>query len=154
MATVRSATRNEGGRPPVYALSDFGKRLKRRLDQRGWSRNTLSRETGINASTLWRWMVGKASPPVDKVVEIASTVGCRPADLISCGRPRKRTPTPWGKRVDDLAAQRCLTRRELAERVGISPVSLWQFLMGKARPRLETAGRMADVLGVPLDKLR
>jgi ribosome-binding protein aMBF1 (putative translation factor) len=82
MAVVRSATKNEGGRPPVYELSDFGSRLKRRLDQRGWSRNTLSRETGINASTLWRWMVGKASPPVDKVVEIASTVGCKPADLI------------------------------------------------------------------------
>jgi transcriptional regulator with XRE-family HTH domain len=82
MAAVRAAAKNEGGRPPVYELSDFGSRLKRRLDQRGWSRNTLSRETGINASTLWRWMVGKASPPVDKVVEIASTVGCRPADLI------------------------------------------------------------------------
>jgi DNA-binding XRE family transcriptional regulator len=70
------------------------------------------------------------------------------------GRPRKRTPTAWGKRVDKLAEARGLTRRELAERVGISPVSLWQFLMGQARPRLETAGRMADVLGVPLDKLR
>lgn len=81
MATVRQA-RHAGGRPPVYTLSDFGERLKRRLEQRGWSRNNLSRETGINASTLWRWMVGKASPPVDKVVAIAGKVGCRPADLI------------------------------------------------------------------------
>jgi transcriptional regulator with XRE-family HTH domain len=53
-----------------------------------------------------------------------------------------------------LAERRGLTRSELAERVGITPVSLWQFLMGKARPRLETAGRLADALGVPLDKLR
>ena len=70
------------------------------------------------------------------------------------GRPRRRTPTAWGQRVDQLAERRGLTRRELAERVGITPVSLWQFLMGEARPRLETAGRLADVLGVPLDKLR
>jgi transcriptional regulator with XRE-family HTH domain len=70
------------------------------------------------------------------------------------GRPRRREPTPWGKRVDRLAAARGLSRRELAERVGISPVSLWQFLMGECGPSLETAGRMADVLGVPLDKLR
>jgi transcriptional regulator with XRE-family HTH domain len=82
MAAVRQAIKNEGGRPAIYSLCDFGERLKRRLDQRGWSRNTLSRETGINASTLWRWMVGQASPPLDKVVQIASTVGCRPADLI------------------------------------------------------------------------
>jgi DNA-binding XRE family transcriptional regulator len=70
------------------------------------------------------------------------------------GRPRTCVPTAWGKRVDRLAEQKGLTRRDLAERVGITPVSLWQFLMGKARPRLETAGRMADALGVPLDKLR
>lgn len=70
------------------------------------------------------------------------------------GRPRKRTPTEWGQRVDKLAERRGLSRSELAERVGITPVSLWQFLMGKARPRLETAGRLADALGVPLDKLR
>jgi len=83
MAAVRhKQTRQPGGRSAVYTLSNFGERLKRRLDQRGWSRNNLSRETGINASTLWRWMVGKASPPVDKVVAIAGKVGCRPADLI------------------------------------------------------------------------
>jgi transcriptional regulator with XRE-family HTH domain len=70
------------------------------------------------------------------------------------GRPRKRVPTTWGKRVDKLAEARGLTRRELAERVGISPVSLWQFLMGEARPRLDTAGRIADALGVSLDQLR
>ena len=81
MAAMRQ-TRHAGGRPAEYALSDFGERLKRRLDLRGWSRNTLSAQTGINASTLWRWMVGKASPPVDKVVAIAGKVGCRPADLI------------------------------------------------------------------------
>jgi transcriptional regulator with XRE-family HTH domain len=82
MATVRQKAKNEGGRPPVYELSEFGTRLKRRLDERGWSRNTLARETGMNPSTLWRWMVGQASPPVDKLVAIAATVGCRPADLI------------------------------------------------------------------------
>lgn len=80
MAKVKE--RHAGGRPAVMELSEFGAKLRERLDRRGWSRNTLSRETGINASTLWRWMVGKASPPVDKVVAIANKVGCRPADLI------------------------------------------------------------------------
>jgi transcriptional regulator with XRE-family HTH domain len=81
MATV-SQKRHPGGRPPVYALSDFGERLKARLDSRGWSRNTLSERTGINASTLWRWMVGQASPPVDKVLQIAGKIGCDAAELI------------------------------------------------------------------------
>jgi len=82
VATKGTRRRHPGGRPAVYGLSDFGQRLKQRLNQRGWSRNTLSEETGINASTLWRWMVGQASPPVDKLVRIASKVGCLPADLL------------------------------------------------------------------------
>ena len=56
--------------------------LKARLDSKGWSRNTLAERTGINASTLWRWMVGQASPPIDKVLQIAGKVGCDAADLI------------------------------------------------------------------------
>lgn len=81
MATVKE-TRHAGGRPPVYQLCEFGDRVKAKLDRKGWSRNTLSAATGINASTLWRWMVGLASPPVDKVVLIAGKLGCRPADLV------------------------------------------------------------------------
>jgi len=80
MATV-GKERHPGGRPPVYALCDFGERVKARLDRKGWSRNTLSERTGINASTLWRWMVGLASPPLDKVVEIAGKLGCEVSDL-------------------------------------------------------------------------
>lgn len=78
--------RHAGGRPAVYELCDFGSRLKAKLDRRGWSRNTLSESAGINASTLWRWMVGLASPPVDRVVQIAAAVGCEPADLLPKNR--------------------------------------------------------------------
>jgi transcriptional regulator with XRE-family HTH domain len=56
--------------------------------------------------------------------------------------------------VDALAKRRGLSRTELAERVGIRYVSLWALLMGSSRPRMETACKLADVLGVPLDKLR
>lgn len=70
------------------------------------------------------------------------------------GRPRKRTPTDWGKMVDDLIGKRGLTRTKLAKKVGISYVSLWQFIMGLASPSFETAGKIADTLKVPVDKLR
>lgn len=85
---------------------------------------------------------------------MATKNGKRAGGTGRTGRPRTRTPTAWGQRIEKLAQQRGLSRRELAERVGISPVSLWQFLMGDAGPSLQTAGRLADVLGVPLDKLR
>jgi transcriptional regulator with XRE-family HTH domain len=70
------------------------------------------------------------------------------------GRPRKNTPCEWGRRVDALAKKRGLTRSELAERVGIRYVSLWGLIMGLSRPKMDTACKLADALGVPLDKLR
>ena len=70
------------------------------------------------------------------------------------GRPRRRTPCAWGRRVEALARAKGLSRTELAERIGINYVSLWGLLMGLSRPKLDTACKLADVLGVPLDKLR
>lgn len=70
------------------------------------------------------------------------------------GRPRRKTPCAWGRRVEAMARTRGLSRTELAERVGITYVSLWGFLMGNSRPSLQTACKLADVLRVPLDKLR
>jgi len=49
------------------------------------------------------------------------------------GRPRKRTPTAWGQRIDKLAEQRGLSRRELAERVGITLPNLSILKTNKAR---------------------
>ncbi len=72
----------------------------------------------------------------------------------SGGRPRNRVPSEWGLRVEAMAAKRGLTRSELAEKIGISYVSMWQLLMGQTKPKMETACRLADALGVPLDKLR
>lgn len=70
------------------------------------------------------------------------------------GRPRSRQPSPWGRRVERMAADKNLSRRELADRLGITYPSLWALLMGKTRPSLSTAFRLADTLGVSLDKLR
>jgi transcriptional regulator with XRE-family HTH domain len=69
------------------------------------------------------------------------------------GRPRKNTPCPWGRKVEALAARKGLSRRELAERAEITYEGLWALLMGKARPRLDTACKLAAALGVPVQKL-
>lgn len=69
------------------------------------------------------------------------------------GRPRKNQPCPWGLRVEALATKRGLSRRELAERAEITYEGLWALLMGKAKPRLETACKLAHALGVPVQKL-
>lgn len=70
------------------------------------------------------------------------------------GRPREVRVSAWGRTVESLAARKGLTRRELAERAGIQPPSLWALLVGKSKPKFETVCRIADALGVPVSKLR
>ena len=69
------------------------------------------------------------------------------------GRPRKNQPCAWGKKVEAMAQKRGMSRRDLAEKADITYEGLWALLMGKAKPRLETACKLADALGVPVQKL-
>ena len=70
------------------------------------------------------------------------------------GRPREYDVCKWGQTVETLASKRGLTRSDLAKRVGIKPPSLWALLVGKSKPKFETVCKLADVLGVPVEKLR
>jgi transcriptional regulator with XRE-family HTH domain len=76
------------------------------------------------------------------------------SDRHAGGRPRTRKVCRWGQAVESLAARRGMSRRELADRVGIKPPSLWALLVGKSKPKFATVCRLADVLGVPVQKLR
>jgi transcriptional regulator with XRE-family HTH domain len=53
-----------------------------------------------------------------------------------------------------LAAKKTLTRSALADRLGITYPSMWALIMGKSKPSMDTFCKLADILGVPLDKLR
>lgn len=70
------------------------------------------------------------------------------------GRPRTHRLSSWGRKVEALAQAKGLTRRDVAEKTGISAPSLWALLVGKSKPKFETVCRLADTLGVPVTRLR
>lgn len=70
------------------------------------------------------------------------------------GRPRRRQPTAWGRKIDSLAADRGMTRADLAREIEITYVALWQQLMGLTKPSIGTLCKLADVLKVSLDVIR
>lgn len=72
----------------------------------------------------------------------------------SVGRPRTIRLSAWGRKVETLASAKGLTRRDVAYKAGIKPPSLWALLVGKSKPKFETVCRIADVLGVPVTRLR
>lgn len=69
------------------------------------------------------------------------------------GRPRETPTCQWGKKVESLADSLGLSRRQLAEKAGVTQESLRRLLIGANRPRLTTAIRLADALGVSIEEL-
>jgi len=53
-----------------------------------------------------------------------------------------------------LVAEKGIGLADLADRAKVGRTSLWRWLEGKARPRLPQQKRLADALGVPVERVR
>jgi len=58
-----------------------------------------------------------------------------------------------GERIKGLRAERQLQQRQLAEKAGLTPSMLSQIESGRLTPSLNTVGKLAGALGVPIAAL-
>lgn len=58
-----------------------------------------------------------------------------------------------GERIKELRLEKKVTQKEIAEGIGINPVSVQRFEYGSMRPRLDTLISLADYFDVSLDYL-
>jgi len=58
-----------------------------------------------------------------------------------------------GNRLKILRLERKVTQREIAEEIGVSPVSIQRFEYGTVRPSLDKLIAIADFFDVSLDYL-
>ena len=82
-----------------------------------------------------------------------ATVSRRDAAVNKGGRPRKILPCALGKKIDSRLEKIGMTRPELAKAVGISYVSIHLIIHGKNQPRLQTAKKICDALGVSMSSI-
>jgi transcriptional regulator with XRE-family HTH domain len=71
-------------------------------------------------------------------------IGLNPVDL---------EHIPRGQRIELLRRMNRLSRRELAERVGRTMTTIYNWERRNSEPSLRAAKRLADALGVPVDVL-
>ena len=58
-----------------------------------------------------------------------------------------------GERIKTLRIDKKVTQKEIAEEIGVSPVSVQRFEYGSVRPSLDTIIALADYFNVSLDYL-
>ena len=69
------------------------------------------------------------------------------------GRPRTRSLSPFGQRLEAAATRRGLTRDELAKRAGLPPGTVWRWMIGTHKPSLDGLHQLARASGANLEKL-
>ena len=57
------------------------------------------------------------------------------------------------ERIKDLRASGNLTQKQIAEAIGVSPVSVQRFEYGTVRPSIDTLIALADFFNVSIDYL-
>ncbi len=67
---------------------------------------------------------------------------------------RKAAPVPFAARLRALLAARGWTAYRLARESGVTRQQLGRILSGQQQPGWETACRLADALGVGVERLR
>jgi transcriptional regulator with XRE-family HTH domain len=70
------------GRPRTIALSKFGQRLEAAAAARGLSRQELAERAGLPPGTVWRWMIGRHSPSLEGLRELARASGADLDELV------------------------------------------------------------------------
>jgi transcriptional regulator with XRE-family HTH domain len=68
-------------------------------------------------------------------------------------KPDQKELCQLGQRIEALAKKRGFGRDQLAEAAGITYVALWSIMVGRRKPRRETATNIAAALGVGMGEL-
>jgi transcriptional regulator with XRE-family HTH domain len=67
---------------PDFDLKAFGKRLRTRREQRGYTQTELSERSGLAQMSISTWERGKTTPNVVNLMKLARALGLRPETLI------------------------------------------------------------------------
>jgi DNA-binding XRE family transcriptional regulator len=64
------------------------------------------------------------------------------------GRPRTRPLCKEGRAIEEAASEKGMTRQDIADRVGITYVSVMRILVGDCQPTMTTAKKIAKAVGL------
>lgn len=64
------------------------------------------------------------------------------------GRPRTRTLCKEGRVIETAAEAKGMTRQDIADKVGVSYVSIMRILVGDGQPTMQTAKKIAKAVGL------
>jgi ribosome-binding protein aMBF1 (putative translation factor) len=162
----RHADRATGTRP---ANGDVGAMMQTAREAKGLSREALSKKLGVHNSSIGYWERGTGWPDPKHHKKIAGLLNIPVAKLTPPGGPRAKgskngrstgkaprsaADAKVGKAIAAAREAKGLDSLELADKLKVSPASVYAWENGQWSPGAEVAGRLAKLLAIPVDQLR
>lgn len=129
----------------------FGKKLEKKMSEKGLKQADIVRATGISKTTLSS-MINRDNTKVDVeiFIRICDALGCKPEDfadeILSNGDTRMKLVSNFNKRFKEAFGDRSVT--EFAAEIGVSKQAISSYLNGTRKPKEIVTGVIANKLNV------
>lgn len=114
---------------------NIGKLIAEVLERMKYTQAQLARELGVTPPTVNNWISGRTYPSDARIAELERILGPL----------RPQSVAQWLRRERDGAG---LTQRELADRAGLSVLTISNTERGETAPQRGTIAKLTNALGV------
>jgi transcriptional regulator with XRE-family HTH domain len=132
---------------------DFGASLRKARRRRGLSQKALAQMLGIHTPQVSRWENHTDKPRRTTVVRLAEALDIDPKDLAGVDDMGIATAGTLGQRMKFLRTNRGWTLRDVANRLGVSHVTVTQWENSVCNPKVGKLREIATLFEVSTDTL-
>lgn len=141
-------------------MIDFGKKLLILRQNRGLSRDTVSKKTGVHEVTIRNYELNKSVPPLDFAIKVCSLYGIDlnyfldddnvDKEIYSDSGNYERVTENLGSKIKEARKSYKLTQAELAKELDVFNTYISDYENSKKLPDLDILLKMADFFKLPL----
>ena len=126
----------------------FGSKLKALRKKAGLTQEELAEAIGVHSVTVSQWESDTYLPKTQNIKALAKALDVPENDLLN-----DSFAPPFGATLKALRKKAGLSQTQLAEKIGVSLLTLFRWEKGERQPRVDEIKALAKALGVPENDL-
>lgn len=133
-------------------MKNFGEKLKELREERNLSQKELGEKMGgITQQTIAQYEKKETVPKLETVSKIADALEINPNIFYSDFSQSVADDSGGiGEKIKAVRLQKGVSQTALAKTLGVSTAMIFQYEVGKRKPKVETLSKIAGALGVDL----
>ena len=121
---------------------NIGDKIRALRKQAGITQEELGDLLSVSYMTVRRWEAGKVVPRLDEIKALANALKVQEQDFLS------DNTEAFHLKLRELRKKAGLNQTQLAEKIGVSLLTLFRWEKGERQPRVEDIRKLANALNV------